>query len=83
MNLIWKFWSQFDMKILKSIWYHFLQTNAYQKNLISIWSGIFWSNFEMSSENVDFFESNSYQIFYRIYTSNPINNISNVWSGNW
>jgi hypothetical protein len=27
------------------------------------------------------FESNSYQIFYRILTTNPINNIINVWSG--
>jgi hypothetical protein len=27
------FWSQFDIKILKSIWYQFLQTNAYQKNV--------------------------------------------------
>jgi hypothetical protein len=35
----------------------------------------------MSSENVDFFESTRIKFFDRIYTSNPINNISNVWSG--
>jgi hypothetical protein len=39
-------------EILKSIWYQFLQTNAYQKKNDR---EFFWSDFKMSSENVDFF----------------------------
>jgi hypothetical protein len=63
-------WYENDIKNLVS--YHSHQTlikisftsNPYQNILTSLWSGIFWSDFEMWSENVDFFESNSYQIFW-------------------
>jgi hypothetical protein len=73
-NCTFSFWYQIDMKMTSKTWLviiHIKPLSKYHSHqtLIKIFWHHFdqefiWSDFEMWSENVDFFESNSYQFFW-------------------